>query len=145
MVLMLAGLRGIDNEMIKAAQIDALNGKVGAISTKLDRMAQIDRPLDFVTLSDHAEFLGTITVCNDPEAMGYESRQCMDYRTAQEFDATPEEVGISFVEVNGFTAFPPELARYRTRPYVEAAGAALAKQAPRAILVPATVDQLQSL
>ena len=76
------------------------------------RMAQIDRPLDFVTLSDHAEFLGTITVCNDPEAMGYESRQCMDYRTAQEFDATPEEVGRSFVEVNGFTAFPPELARY---------------------------------
>lgn len=76
------------------------------------RMAQIDRPLDFVTLSDHAEFLGTIKVCNDPEAMGYESRQCRDYRTAQEFDATAEEVGRSFVEINGFTAFPPDLVRY---------------------------------
>jgi hypothetical protein len=76
------------------------------------RMAQIDRPLHFVTLSDHAEFLGTLAVCNDPEAMGYESRQCTDYRTGQEFDATIEEVGVPFVEINSATAAPQDLAQY---------------------------------
>jgi hypothetical protein len=76
------------------------------------RTAQIDRPLDFVTLSDHAEFFGTIAICNDPDAMGYESRQCMDYRAGQAFDATIEEAGLPFVEINGATAAPPELARY---------------------------------
>ena len=76
------------------------------------RMAQIDRPLDWVMLSDHAEFLGTLKVCNDPESLGYDSRQCVDYRAAQEFDADPQEVTFIFVEINGATAFPPEDASY---------------------------------
>ena len=76
------------------------------------RMAQIDRPLDFVMLSDHAEFFGTLAICNDPDAMGYESRQCMDYRTAQAFDATVEEATVAFIEINAFTAFLPELVVY---------------------------------
>ena len=76
------------------------------------RMAQIDRPLDFVMLSDHAEFLGTLVVCNDPESPGYESRQCVDYRAAQEFDADPREVIFIFIEINGLLAFEPEDARY---------------------------------
>jgi len=76
------------------------------------RMAQIDRPLDFVMLSDHAEFFGTLAICNDPDAIGYESRQCMDYRAGQAFGATVEEAGLPFVEINGFTAFPQDLVRY---------------------------------
>jgi hypothetical protein len=76
------------------------------------RNARIDRPVDFVMLSDHAELFGTLAICNDPDAMGWESSQCMDYRTAQEFDATIEEVGISFIEINGFTAFPQDMVRY---------------------------------
>ena len=71
------------------------------------RMAQIDRPLDFVMLSDHAEFLGTLVVCNDPESPGYESRQCVDYRAAQEFDADPREVTFIFIEINGLLTFEP--------------------------------------
>jgi len=76
------------------------------------RLAQIDRPLDFVMLSDHAEFLGTLNVCNDPDSPGYNARQCVDYRAAQEFDADPQEVVFTFVEINGLTAFPPEDAHY---------------------------------
>ncbi|MBW2509367.1 MAG: DUF3604 domain-containing protein [Deltaproteobacteria bacterium] len=76
------------------------------------RMAQIDRPLDFVMLSDHAEFLGTLEVCNDPDSPGYDARQCVDYRAAQEFDADPQEVVFIFVEINGQTSFEPEDANY---------------------------------
>ncbi len=76
------------------------------------RMAQLDRPLDFVMLSDHAEFLGTLVVCNDPDSPGYDGRQCVDYRAAQAFDADPQDVVFIFVEINGLTAFPPEDAHY---------------------------------
>jgi hypothetical protein len=76
------------------------------------RMAQIDRPLDFVMLSDHAEFLGTLAVCNDPDSPGYDARQCVDYRAAQQFDADPQEVVFIFVEINGLTSFEPEDAHY---------------------------------
>ncbi len=76
------------------------------------RMAEIDRPLDWVMLSDHAEFFGTLKVFNDPESLGYDSRQCVDYRAAQEFDADPQDVTFIFVEINGLTAFEPEDAGY---------------------------------
>jgi hypothetical protein len=76
------------------------------------RMAQIDRPLDFVMLSDHAEFLGTLKVCNDPASPGYNEQQCGSYRAAMEFSADPAEVTFVFVEINGLTTFPPEDAHY---------------------------------
>lgn len=76
------------------------------------RMARIDRPLDFVMLSDHGEFLGTLEVCNDPSASGYDEEQCIEYRAAQEFDADPEEVISVFVEINSLTALEPADARY---------------------------------
>lgn len=60
------------------------------------RTARLDRPLDFVMVSDHAEFFGTLAICNDPEAMGYEASECVEYREALAFDATPEEVNASF-------------------------------------------------
>lgn len=68
------------------------------------RMAQLDRPLDFVMLSDHAEFLGTLAICNDPEATGYEEPECVEYREALEFDATEAQVNAIFVRINGLTA-----------------------------------------
>ena len=39
-----------------------------------------DEPLDFVMLSDHAEFLGTIEVCTDSSFEGYSSSSCVDFR-----------------------------------------------------------------
>jgi len=76
------------------------------------RSATIDRPLDFVMLSDHAEFLGTLKVCNDPTSPGYNADQCVEYRAAMQFDATPAEVTFIFVEINGLTIFPPDEAHY---------------------------------
>ena len=35
------------------------------------RTATPDRPIDFVMLSDHAEYLGTIALCNDPTSPAY--------------------------------------------------------------------------
>ena len=75
-------------------------------------MATIDRPLDFVMLSDHAEFLGTLKVCNDPSSPGYDAQQCVDYRAAQQFDASPQEVAVIFVELNALTAAEPQRAHY---------------------------------
>ena len=53
------------------------------------RMAQIDRTLDFVMLSDHAEFLGTVAACLDSSSPAYEDPTCDAYRGALEFDADP--------------------------------------------------------
>lgn len=44
------------------------------------RTAQLDRPLDFAAVTDHAEFFGEISICSDPEAPGYESSTCRSYR-----------------------------------------------------------------
>ena len=76
------------------------------------RMAAIDRPLDFVMLSDHAEFIGTLDVCNQSGSPGYDSQQCVDYRAAQQFDAMPEFVRDVFVRINGLLNLPPEDAAY---------------------------------
>jgi hypothetical protein len=78
------------------------------------RSATIDRPLDFVMLSDHAEFLGTLAVCNDPSSAGFDADQCQEYRTAQEFDATQTEVNSIFVQINGLTAREQDNVTYPT-------------------------------
>src|SRR5262245_48098643 len=44
------------------------------------RTLTLARPLDFVAVSDHAEFLGLITTCTSPGAAGYDSPQCQDFR-----------------------------------------------------------------
>lgn len=44
------------------------------------RTAQLDRPLDFVAVTDHAEFLGVVHGCTIPEAAEYESPACVGYR-----------------------------------------------------------------
>jgi len=44
------------------------------------RSLTIDAPLDFVMLSDHAEYLGMIRVCEDPERDGYDHPDCQLFR-----------------------------------------------------------------
>ncbi|HEY9037084.1 MAG TPA: DUF3604 domain-containing protein [Pseudomonadales bacterium] len=46
------------------------------------RSLQLARPLDFVAISDHAEFLGEQYICQTPGADGYDSWQCGFYRRA---------------------------------------------------------------
>src|SRR5690606_32289754 len=50
------------------------------------------RPLDFVAVSDHAEFLGLVTTCITPELPGYDSDTCRRYRN---------DPGTAFVLLNG--------------------------------------------
>ena len=38
------------------------------------------RPLDFAMVSDHAELIGEVRMCNTPEVEGYGSWQCLLYR-----------------------------------------------------------------
>ena len=44
------------------------------------RSLQLRRPLDFAMVSDHAELIGEVRMCNTPEVEGYDSWQCMLYR-----------------------------------------------------------------
>lgn len=40
------------------------------------RLTQIDRPLDFAMVSDHAEFFGEYTICTDPGNPLYNNQRC---------------------------------------------------------------------
>ena len=42
--------------------------------------AKIDRPLDFLALTDHAEFLGELSLCADVSDPAYESELCRGFR-----------------------------------------------------------------
>jgi hypothetical protein len=44
------------------------------------RSLRLSRPLDFAMVSDHAELFGEVALCNDPDAEGYWSWECMAYR-----------------------------------------------------------------
>ncbi|MBW2508563.1 MAG: DUF3604 domain-containing protein, partial [Deltaproteobacteria bacterium] len=44
------------------------------------RSIQRDRPLDWVVISDHAEYLGTVANCTNRDLPGYEHPQCELYR-----------------------------------------------------------------
>lgn len=56
------------------------------------RTAQIDRPLDFAAVTDHAEFFGEVRVCETPSASVYDSHQCQLLRKVEapgrQFDTT---------------------------------------------------------
>lgn len=45
------------------------------------RFQQLSRPLDFAMVTDHAELIGEVHMCNSPGAEGYSSWQCWGYRT----------------------------------------------------------------
>ena len=44
------------------------------------RSLQLRQPLDFALVSDHAELIGEVYMCNTPGVQGYDSWQCMFYR-----------------------------------------------------------------
>jgi hypothetical protein len=43
-------------------------------------VAQIDRPLDFAAVTDHAEWMGEVSLCTTPGSPSYESDGCRVYR-----------------------------------------------------------------
>ena len=45
------------------------------------RSLQLSRPLDFAMVSDHAELIGEVHMCNTPDVEGYNSWECKFYRS----------------------------------------------------------------
>jgi len=43
-------------------------------------IAQLDRPLDFVAVTEHAENLGEVNICQTPELHGFDAMLCKVYR-----------------------------------------------------------------
>lgn len=43
--------------------------------------ARLERPLDFVLISDHAEFLGDRSLCTNPQTTAYDTPTCVLYRS----------------------------------------------------------------
>jgi hypothetical protein len=67
------------------------------------RTVRLRSPLDFVALSDHAEFFGTVHGCTTPGSTIYDRDDCVMFR---------ESPDSSFFVLNFFVANPPELASY---------------------------------
>ncbi len=44
------------------------------------QMRQLDRPLDFVAITDHAEFLGEVSLCTTPGSETYDTEMCTGMR-----------------------------------------------------------------
>jgi hypothetical protein len=45
---------------------------------------RIERPLDFAAVTDHAEWLGEVQLCSDPESPSYATRSCRIFRGEEE-------------------------------------------------------------
>jgi hypothetical protein len=67
------------------------------------RTAQLARPLDFVMLSDHAEFLGTVSLCQDPSSEAYDDPDCVVFR---------DDPDLAFFRLNANLSNPPRSASY---------------------------------
>ncbi|MBW1904898.1 MAG: DUF3604 domain-containing protein [Deltaproteobacteria bacterium] len=67
------------------------------------RTAELTRPLDFVMLSDHAEFLGTVSVCQDPSSDQYDHPDCVSFR---------DDPNSAFIQLNAALSHPPQSAHY---------------------------------
>jgi len=50
---------------------------------------RIDRPLDFVAVTDHSEYLGEIEACTTPGEPGYDSPSCQAYRVGGNLAIVP--------------------------------------------------------
>ncbi len=67
------------------------------------RIIELDRPLDWVAVSDHSEYMGTVVQCNDPARPAYSHPQCELLR-ADPLDA--------FINFGALTSLPPARVSY---------------------------------
>ncbi len=74
------GTRTTPDQAYKFARGEALGIQPWTRSGEARRSLQLSRPLDFAMLSDHAELLGEVNICNNPELEGHDSWECIVYR-----------------------------------------------------------------
>jgi hypothetical protein len=68
------------------------------------RQVMLDRPLDFVSLTDHSEFLGETRLCTTPGSAAYDSETCVNFR---KLDAPAVTAwGLQLIIPEGNTRFP---------------------------------------
>ncbi|MEY4513160.1 MAG: hypothetical protein RLZZ450_5282 [Pseudomonadota bacterium] len=72
-------------------------------SGKATRTLMLERPLDFLAVSDHAEFLGLVTTCITPSLPGYDSETCVGYRN---------DPNLAFYSLNARIGEPQGSAKY---------------------------------
>lgn len=58
---------------------------------KIPREQQLERPLDFAAVTDHAEYLGEVVQCTSPGSSGYQSKACKGFR-GEELGGWPEHL-----------------------------------------------------
>jgi hypothetical protein len=73
------------------------------------RQLRLDRPLDFVAVTDHSEYFGEVEICKVPGLGGHDSRRCERYRAGDddvvvEFGSRlTDEAPVRFADVCGST------------------------------------------
>jgi hypothetical protein len=67
------------------------------------RTVQLERPLDFTAVTDHAEFLGTVALCTTPGSPAYDEAACVQLR---------QDPQAAFIGLNAATAAEQGRATY---------------------------------
>ena len=70
------GTRTTPRQAYAFAQGEALGIQPFGPGGEPGRFVQLQRPLDFAAVTDHAELFGEVATCNDPALPGYHSLVC---------------------------------------------------------------------
>ncbi len=84
------------------------------------REVRIDRPLDFMAVTDHAEFLGETSMCSNPDSPGYESETSVEMRAS----TTPLDSPFMFAAMSPWPYRQSDLCGDDSRKCLEAARSA---------------------
>ncbi|MDX2166333.1 MAG: DUF3604 domain-containing protein [Deltaproteobacteria bacterium] len=71
------GTRAMPADAYRFARGERLGVQPFAADGSALRHLQLDRPLDFAAVTDHAELFGEITICDSPDLPGYDSLPCV--------------------------------------------------------------------
>lgn len=72
------------------------------------RTVQLDRPLDFVLVSDHMEFLGEVFLCTDENSPAYDTAECGALRERNSNGVTIFGMQTAFSDPERFALCPPD-------------------------------------
>ncbi|MCP4904627.1 MAG: DUF3604 domain-containing protein [bacterium] len=71
---------GTPNDALRFARGEAIGFGPFDAANKGSRRAQLERPLDFAAVTDHAEWIGEIGLCTTPGSASYDSESCRGFR-----------------------------------------------------------------
>ncbi len=95
----LQGTRVRPSDAYRFGRGEAIDAPPYDAKGRAQRSMRLGRPLDFMAVTDHAEFLGLVTTCTTPGLDGYDTAECEEYRSH------PDN---SFVNFNLYLAAEPK-------------------------------------